>query len=217
MIVDCRVVGPFHENAYLLGCPETGEAALIDPGDEPDVLMEMVQTSGLKVVQILNTHAHIDHVGAVAEMQRRTGAAFFLHPAEEFWLDHLTQSALSFGLEPPARPEGYVPLTIGEGVSLGHLRLRVLFTPGHSPGHVAFSIEEHETVFSGDCLFAGSIGRTDLPHGHHETLLQSIQSQLLTLPDDTRVFPGHGPPTSIGEERQSNPFLGHINKGYYSS
>lgn len=210
MFVDHRVVSLFQENSYLLGCPETREAALIDPGDEPEAIWDMVQSSRLKVTKILGTHAHIDHIGAVAEMKRRTGAPFYLHPKDKFWINHLVTSAQVFGLPSPEKPTIDHPLEDGQILDIGHLQIRVLHTPGHSEGHVSFLVLGHEAVFSGDCLFGGSIGRTDLHGGSFETLMASIQEKLLSLPDQTKVYSGHGPATTIGLEKANNPFLSEL-------
>ena len=198
-------VGPFQENAYLVGCPETGDAIFVDPGDEADRLIAAVEESGLELRAIWNTHAHIDHVGAVEPIKKRFGVPFLLHSLEEPLLDQVSMQAALFGLVPPERPVLDRTIEEGEELVVGRLSFRVLFVPGHSPGHVAFLGSGN--VFSGDCLFAGSIGRTDLPGGDHGTLIASIQRELLPLDDEIAVHAGHLGPTTIGQERRLNPFL----------
>lgn len=207
MIVHCEVVEPFAENSWLIGCPETGRAALIDPGGHVQRLLAVAADRDLEVVEIWLTHAHIDHVMGVAEAVERTGAPVWLHPDDRPLYDNVAQQGAMFGLRvtPPPPPDR--DLVPGATLELGSLRAEVLFVPGHSPGHVAFRLDAQGVVFSGDCLFAGSIGRTDLPGGSYETLMRSIREQLLPLGDDVRVLSGHGPETTIGRERASNPFL----------
>jgi len=206
MEVLCETVGPFAENSYFLVDLSTREAIAIDPGDEPDRLMEVVRSRDLKVRYILNTHAHIDHVGAVDALQRATGAPFHLHRDELDLLRAVPAQAAMFGLDAPPVPEVTAYLEEGQTFQVGGLPLiSVVETPGHSPGHVSFVVGK--IVISGDALFQRSIGRTDLPGGDHELLLRSIRTKLLTLPDETKVYPGHGDPTTIGEERRWNPFL----------
>ena len=202
-----ETVGPFAENAYFLVDPESREAAAIDPGDEPERLLEIVRAERLDVRWILGTHCHIDHVGAVAALKEATGAPYHIHPADRFLLDGVPEQAALFGLLPPPIPEvdGYV-----EEGSLFHLGpsripIRTVETPGHSPGSVSFLVGD--AIFSGDALFHGGIGRWDLPGGSLPTLLESIREKLLALPDATRVYPGHGGATTIGTERRTNPYL----------
>jgi len=204
-LIDVRVVGPFAANSYLLACPRTRDAVLIDPGDEAESLIEMANGNTVHVLAILATHGHIDHVGAAAETARRLGVPFRMHPADCFLVEALPQQALAFGLEPMSVPEMGEPLADRDIIAVGDLRVRVLHTPGHTPGGVSFHVGG--IVFSGDALFNGSIGRTDLPGGETETLMASIRDRLLALDDDVRVYPGHGPETTIGFERRHNPFL----------
>lgn len=205
LIVEKFTVGPFQENSYLVGCDETRQAVFVDPGDEADRLAEAVEESGLTLVAIWNTHAHIDHIGAIQDLKERFGVPFALHPDDEFLLDQAALHASLFGVRPPRRPQVDRYLVPGEDLRMGNRIFRVLFVPGHAPGHVAFATEGH--VFSGDTLFAGSIGRTDLPGGDHETLMRSIREEILPLGDDVRVHAGHMEDTTIGRERQTNPFL----------
>jgi glyoxylase-like metal-dependent hydrolase (beta-lactamase superfamily II) len=202
-----QTVGIFAENSYFLVEPSSLEAVAIDPGDEADRLLDVVRGRALTVRFILNTHGHIDHVGAVAEVKAATGAPFHIHEADLPFLEALPGQAAMFGLASPPVPGVDGHLKDGQVFTLGQdgISIQVIETPGHSPGSVSFRVGE--VVFSGDALFQGSIGRTDLPGGDHETLLRSIHERLLVLPDATRVYPGHGPPTTIGRERRTNPFL----------
>jgi glyoxylase-like metal-dependent hydrolase (beta-lactamase superfamily II) len=202
-----ETVGPFAENAYFLVDPESRQTAAIDPGDEPERLLEIVRAERLDVRWILGTHCHIDHVGAVAALKEATGAPYHIHAADRFLLDGVPEQAALFGLLPPPIPEvdGYI-----EEGSLFHLGpsripIRTVETPGHSPGSVSFLVGD--AIFSGDALFHGGIGRWDLPGGSLPALLESIREKLLALPDDTRVYPGHGGATTIGLERRTNPYL----------
>ncbi|MEN9543213.1 MAG: hypothetical protein RLZZ598_46 [Pseudomonadota bacterium] len=201
-------VTPFQQNCSLVWCPQTQEAALIDPGGELPRLLAEVKARGLTLKAIWLTHAHIDHAGGVGQLAREQGLPIVgPHPGDQFWIDGLAQQSRMFGF-PAAEP--FVPgrwLQEGDEVQIGHERLSVHHCPGHTPGHVVFYSATASRVFVGDVLFAGSIGRTDFPGGNHADLLASIRDKLLTLPDDTIVIPGHGPETSIGAERHSNPFL----------
>jgi glyoxylase-like metal-dependent hydrolase (beta-lactamase superfamily II) len=207
MKVLCETVGPFAENSYFLFDPESRAAVAFDPGDEPDRLLDVIRREGLDVRAILNTHCHLDHVGAVSALKEATGAPFYIHPADRFLLDAVPVQAQYFGLPPPPVPDVDGLLAGGQVFELagGNISIRVIETPGHSPGSVTF--HAGDILFAGDVLFQSSIGRTDLPGGDHETLLRSIRERLLVFPDSTIVYPGHGPPTTIGRERATNPFL----------
>lgn len=207
LILRRQEVSPFMTNCYLVGCAATREAALVDPGGDPELIEMMVREAGNpRIAMIVNTHAHVDHVSAVHEMQQQYKAPFHLHPDDAFLLDHLESQAASFGMEGVTRPRVDADLADGQTLSLGELTLTIIHTPGHSPGGVCISVEDQ--IFCGDTLFAGSIGRTDLPGGSYEVLLASIRGRLLEAFDDaTTVHPGHGPSTTLGRERISNPFL----------
>jgi glyoxylase-like metal-dependent hydrolase (beta-lactamase superfamily II) len=196
-------------NAYLIGDTETNEAILIDPVDQAETLVEVAQDAGWTIKLILATHAHFDHVLASKALKELTGAPFYIHHEAAEWLQFLPQSGVRFTGTP--FPEAAVPdrllTTEPETLELGAIKLESLYTPGHAPGHLAYYMRDQGVVFSGDALFAGSIGRTDLPGSNHSLLLKSIREKLFTLPDDTRVLSGHGEPTTIGKERQTNPFL----------
>ena len=204
MDVRCFTVGPLQENCWIVRGEGGDRALVIDPGDEADRLIAALD--GLTVEAILLTHTHFDHVGAVAPLARHTGAPVYCPEIEVPVLQDI-QSYTFPGMGPF---EGYDPeetLAGGEHLSLAGLEIDVLFTPGHSPGHLSFSVPEHRELLSGDVLFRDSVGRTDLPGGDHGTLLESIGMLLDTLPDDTRVLPGHMGATTLGRERASNPFL----------
>jgi len=205
-IVTLRL-GIVQTNCYIVGDTASGAAVVIDPADDAPAILRAVAARGWTVGHILATHAHFDHVLAADDLRRATGAPFRLHEADLPLLRAMPQTGQLFGLElPPApEPDGFV--AAGERIAAGGLALEALFTPGHSPGHVSYVLAADQTVFSGDCLFQGSIGRTDLPGGNHGQLLRSIREQLLPLGDAYRVAAGHGPWTTIGAERDTNPFL----------
>ena len=207
MIVEMLTVGPFQENTYIVGDEASGEGALIDPGDEAARIALAVEQSGLEIGQIMVTHAHIDHVGAVAALVDEYACPVLMHEEAEAMLKTVPQQALMMGLRFGKVPA--VDRNVGddEVLEVGSLRLRSLYTPGHAPGHLAFLVEGGGIVFSGDALFAGSVGRVDLPGGSMEVLMRSIEEKLLPLPDGTVVLSGHGPETTIGRERMTNPFL----------
>jgi len=206
MIVKTLPVGPLATNCYIVGCEKTKQAAVIDPGDEADRIMAAVREAGLKVTHVLLTHAHFDHIGAVDEVVKASGAPLALHP-DDLPLLQAGGGALLFDFQPPPIPAEVASLAAGQEIGVGELTLRVLHTPGHTPGHVTFYAPAEGALFDGDVLFADGIGRTDLPGGSFEVLMRSIGEQLMTLPDDTIVYPGHGPATTIGRERRSNPWL----------
>lgn len=197
-------LGPLETNCYVVIRKDTHEAIVIDPGMECGPLLEAIQP--LHVTHILLTHGHFDHIGGVAQVKAATGASVWIHAIEQDWLQDPAQNRSALWLEEPivAPPPDHL-WQGGETREFLDTQVKVLFTPGHSPGHV--SLHWGEFVVSGDALFAGSIGRTDLPGGDYDTLMQSIEQELLSLPDDTLLLPGHGPETTVGQERQSNPFL----------
>ena len=205
MIVEMLTVGPFQENCYVIGDGATG--AIIDPGDEAARIALAVEQTGLEIGQILVTHTHIDHVGAVAALADEYACPVLMHAEAEPMLEQLPAQAIMMGLRFGKVPVVDRHVDDEEVIKVGGLELRSLYTPGHAPGHLAFYIESEGLVLSGDALFAGSVGRTDLFGGDMEVLMRSINERLLTLPDETRVCPGHGPSTTIGEERANNPFL----------
>lgn len=198
--------GSFAENTWLLIDPSSRRAVVVDPGEESGRILAAIRHRDLTVDAIWLTHGHIDHIWGVDAVRGATGAPVWLHPADRSWYDRLEQQCRAFGFEGPgalAPPDH--ELSDGDVVGFAQWRFEVRHVPGHSPGHVAFI--GHGLAVSGDVLFAGSIGRTDLTGGDADQLLDSIRNALLTLPDDTRVLTGHGPETTIGAERRSNPFL----------
>lgn len=197
--------GQFMQNCYLLGAGETGEAVIVDPGEEGERFLREADSRGWRITEIWLTHAHIDHVLGVGTVAAATGAPIRLHPADRPLYEAVPQQATWFGLDAPTLPAPDHDLAAGDVVRVGGHSFAVRHTPGHAPGHVVFVGDGVALV--GDVLFAGSIGRTDLPGGDLDTLLASIARELLTLPDNTAVLPGHGPPTTIGTERSRNPFL----------
>jgi len=207
MIVEMLTVGPFQENCYIVGDEVSGEGALVDPGDEATRIALAVEQTGLEIGQIIITHAHIDHVGAIAPLVEEYACPVLMHEEAEAMLKTVPQQAMMMGLRFGKVPKVDRHITDEEVLEVGSLRLRSLYTPGHAPGHLSFLVEGEEAVFSGDALFAGSVGRVDLPGGSMEVLMRSIEERLMPLPDDTRVLSGHGPETTIGRERMTNPFL----------
>jgi hydroxyacylglutathione hydrolase len=206
VIVKVLPVGPLQTNCYVVGCEKTKLAAVIDPGDEAERILEVIRDSGLTVTHVLLTHAHFDHIAAVDEVMKVTGAPLALHP-DDLSLFNAGGGSVFFGIQSPPIPDPTIRLAAGQEIPIGELTLHVLHTPGHTPGHVTFHEPNERVVFDGDVLFAQGIGRTDLPGGSYETLMRSINQQLMTLPDDTVVYSGHGPATTIGRERASNPWL----------
>jgi hydroxyacylglutathione hydrolase len=202
--IDSRTVGAFQENSYLVVDPTTKRGVLVDPGAEADELIEMVRQSGSTLEAIWLTHAHIDHIGAIAEVKRVWNVPVYLHPADQPLYDRGAMQAAVYGVpfEQPAAPER--ALADGDVLTLGNLTFDVLHVPGHAPGHVVFV--GHGQMIGGDLLFAGSIGRTDLPFSDPDRMTESLD-RVAGLPENTVVHPGHGPSTTIGRERATNPFL----------
>ncbi|HET6419987.1 MAG TPA: MBL fold metallo-hydrolase [Geobacteraceae bacterium] len=205
MIFDSVVVGPLGVNCYIIGCESTREGAVIDPGGDAERIIAAFSGRGLKIVHVLNTHGHFDHIGANRAILEATGADLLIHEADVPFLTLADRAAAAFGVKgensPP--PDGF--LQDGITIAVGELELKVIHTPGHTPGGCCFY--GNGMVVTGDTLFAESIGRTDLPGGSLEALLGSIHGKLLGLPDDTVVYPGHGPSTTIGREKARNPYL----------
>ena len=201
-------VTPFQQNCSLVWCDQTLQAAVIDPGGDLPRILAAAQALKLTLTQILLTHAHIDHAGGTGTLAREMKLPIVgPHPGDQFWIDGLAQQALMFGFAPaePFTPTRW--LQGGDTVQVGHSTLNVLHCPGHTPGHVVFYSAEAARLFVGDVLFAGSIGRTDFPGGDHATLLASIRTQLWPLGDDTVFIPGHGPESTLGREKRSNPYV----------
>lgn len=206
-IFDHQVVGPLACNCFVIGDPVTKRAIVIDPGGDVQKIAQSLRDRDLTVTSIVATHAHFDHLVAADALRELTGAPFYMHDADKPLLDWYEESGRMFlGLELGPPPAVDTSASEGDVLAAGDVRLRVIHTPGHSPGSI--SLVATDAIFSGDTLFAGSIGRSDLPGGDAETLLGVIRSRLLTLDDSVAVHPGHGPSTTIGEERRSNPFVG---------
>ena len=197
--------GQFAENCYLLADTGSGEAVIIDPGEESDLFLGELERRAWQLQAIWLTHAHIDHIMGVGAVHRTTGAPIHLHPSDRPLYDALPQYGAWVGLEVPPAPEPQVDLQAGQILEIGRHQFEVRFTPGHSPGSVSYL--GRGIIFGGDVLFNGSVGRTDLPGGDASTLMNSIQTEFLSLPDSTIVHSGHGPDTTIGVERLTNPFL----------
>jgi glyoxylase-like metal-dependent hydrolase (beta-lactamase superfamily II) len=211
MIIESRAVGPFFKNGFVVGCEATHEAVLIDPGDEVDQLLTFARQNALTIRHILLTHAHVDHVTGVADAKSALGVPIYLHRDDLFLYDDAVAHGAMFGLSVKPQPPIDVFYRPNQVISFGEYEVRPHHTPGHCPGGVCLQIGRKETsgkhLFVGDTLFAGSIGRTDLPQGDYDTLIHSIRTVLFAFGDDAQVFPGHGPPTTIGRERRTNPFL----------
>jgi len=218
MILETAAAGPFLKNGYVLGCERTREAVYIDPGDEADELLAFIAAEQLIVNHLLLTHAHVDHVSGVARAKRETGAPIYLQREDLFLYEDAVQHGMLFGLrieEPPPVDRFYD----GSVITFGDYQVTVHQTPGHCPGGVCLAVSPRTSapshprtsapaqLFVGDTLFAGSIGRTDLPGGDYETLMRSITQVLFAFGDDAPVYSGHGPATTIGRERETNPFI----------
>jgi glyoxylase-like metal-dependent hydrolase (beta-lactamase superfamily II) len=195
-------------NAWLAGCDRTGQAVLIDPGDEITRVLALAEPGGFRVTRIVLTHGHIDHAAGAAEAARRTGAPVQIHAGDLPWLEGLPAQAAMFGLPLAAAPEISHQHVHGERFRVGEHEATVLHVPGHTPGSCALHFAEAGELFAGDTLFAGSVGRTDLPGGDGAALVRSIRQVLFMLGDETRVRCGHGPSTTLGDERRDNPFVG---------
>ncbi|OQY28889.1 MAG: hypothetical protein B6244_05645 [Candidatus Cloacimonetes bacterium 4572_55] len=204
MILETIVVTPFSANSYILGCSKTKHAAVIDPGGDIERILKNIERLGLTVTHIVSTHAHIDHAAGAAGLKQATGAAFCLHPDEIPLLQQLNEHGSIFDLPISGIPEVDHPLRQGDSLAVGDLKLNVIETPGHSPCGIC--LLRKNMLFVGDTIFDGSIGRTDLFGGDYQTLLRSIRDRILTLPDDVTIYPGHGPATTVGKERQTNLF-----------
>ena len=218
MILESAAVGPFFKNGFVVGCERTRQAVFIDPGDEVDQLLSFIENEQLHVTHILLTHAHVDHVSGVAEAKRVLEAPIYLHKDDLFIYQNAVRTGMMFGLtveEPPPVDqfyEGPLDLAQRKPITFGDYEVHVLHTPGHCPGGVCLALSKKGEggppyLFVGDTLFAGSIGRTDLPGGDYDTLLRAITGVLFAFPDESVVYSGHGPETTIGRERATNPFV----------
>ena len=206
LIIHTIPVGITQTNCYIVGCEETQEGVVIDPGANPGRILKGIEESGLTIRYVLNTHCHFDHMGANADVVTATGAPLALHPAELPILQ-AKGGAAWFGVLVKESPLPDVELEPGQVIEVGTLRFQVLFTPGHSPGSVTFYEADEGVAFDGDVLFASGVGRTDLHGGDWDTLMRSIREVLFALPDETVLYSGHGPKTTVGREKHSNPWL----------
>ena len=200
-------VGPLACNCSVVGDEKTHEAMVIDPGDEIEKVLAILQQYNLTVKQIVITHAHIDHIGGAAKLKRLTGAPILLNSNDQMLLKMLDVQASWLGMRPPEDAAIDASVTTGDKLQAGSLAAEVLHTPGHTEGRICLYFAAEKKLIAGDTLFAGSIGRTDLPGGSYKKIMESLHGPVMALPDETIVVPGHGPLTTIGEERDSNPFL----------
>lgn len=207
MIIETIVVGALAVNCYIVGCTNSHEAAVIDPGDDDAKIMSVIKEKGFKLKYIILTHAHFDHVGAAKKLQDLTHAKVLLSEKDASLLKNTAAQAALFGMTAPAPPVPDEFVKEGDVIKVGNTLLRVIETPGHSLGGISLYIEKAKVVFTGDTLFWGSIGRTDLPGGDFNTIIHSVKKKLGALPEDTRVLSGHGDETTIGFEKEQNPFF----------
>lgn len=217
MILETRAVDPFFKNGFVLGCEATREGVVIDPGDEVDQLIAAAADHHLTIKYILLTHAHVDHITGVDRAKQVFGAPVALHPDDLFLYDAAPEQGRMFGFQVARQPKPDIFYTDGQVMTFGRYEVRVHHTPGHCPGGVCLQVgptsTPGRTLFVGDTLFAGSIGRTDLPGGDLSTLMRSIREVLFAFPDESEVYSGHGPTTTIGREKSTNPFVGGARRG----
>lgn len=206
LIIHHLSVGPLQVNCYLLVCQKSRQAMVIDPGEEGARILQLAKSEGVVISKVVNTHGHFDHIGANRQLIDATGAELMIHAADLPLLQNASKHAEAYGLAVDASPEPDRLLAQGDTIELGELTFSVFHVPGHSPGGICLLSNGH--LFVGDVLFAGSVGRTDLPGGDSDALVEGIRERLFTLPEETVVHPGHGPDTTIGRERRTNPFVG---------
>jgi hydroxyacylglutathione hydrolase len=208
MIFKYLETGPLLVNCYIVGDEKSREAIVVDPGGDADNIMQALEEDHLKCKMIVNTHAHFDHIGANKALSEKTGAGIYIHPSEKDLLGSMSSMAMHFGTEVEQSPPATGFLNDGDVITLGKdLKIDVLLTPGHSPGSITLYIKSENLAIDGDVLFQYSIGRTDFPGGSHRELINSIKTKLFPLGDNCEIYPGHGPPTTIKQEKKYNPFL----------
>jgi hydroxyacylglutathione hydrolase len=205
VIFSSTVVGALEVNCYLLACEETREGIIIDPGDNVETILQLIKDNNVNIVEIVATHGHFDHIGRVTSLKEATGAPFAIHKADMFMVEGLVDIAAFLGLEtdPPPQVDRFIDES--DTITFGKETLNIRYVPGHAPGNIALIWPGHAII--GDTVFSGSIGRTDLEGADPETLMESIRTQILTLPEDTILHPGHGPDTTVDREKRANPFL----------
>jgi glyoxylase-like metal-dependent hydrolase (beta-lactamase superfamily II) len=206
LVVHQMSVGPLQVNCFIVSCSKTKQAVVIDPGEEGERILHVAEKQDVKICKVVNTHGHFDHIGANLHIVEKTGAELLIHADDLPLLQNARNHAEVYGLSVAASPEPDRLLGQGDTFQVGELSFRVFHVPGHSPGGICLLTEGH--LFVGDVLFSGSIGRTDLPGGDFDSLVEGVRERLFALPDETIVHPGHGPDTTIGRERQINPFVG---------
>ncbi len=206
LVVHQMSVGPLQVNCFIVYCDKTKQAMVVDPGEEASRILQFVERHGLHVSKVVNTHCHFDHIGANQQVVDATGAELMLHKDDLPLLQNARNHAQVYGLQVAPSPQPDKLLGQGDTFQLGELTFQVIHVPGHSPGGICLLSQGH--LFVGDVLFSGSIGRTDLPGGDYDSLVEGVRERLFSLDDDTVVHPGHGPDTTIGRERQMNPFVG---------
>ncbi|MDD2898688.1 MAG: MBL fold metallo-hydrolase [Desulfuromonadaceae bacterium] len=207
MIFESIAVGPLSVNCFIVGCESSREGIVVDPGGDVELIISLVKKHKLTVHTIINTHGHFDHLGGNRQALKTFGARLLIHQADAPMLSRSAEVARKYGLQGENSPEADAYLTDGMDISFGTCRLKVLHTPGHTQGGCCLYFEDDRKIITGDTLFADSIGRTDLPGGSHEQLLESIRTKLFTLPDTVIAYPGHGPQTTIGHEKRYNPYF----------
>jgi glyoxylase-like metal-dependent hydrolase (beta-lactamase superfamily II) len=205
MKLESIIVGPLAVNCYIIS--KGGRAVIVDPGGHSDNIIKYLEKEGLTPSAIVNTHGHFDHIGSVAQLKENYYIPFMLHEDDEFLCSHGAQTSMMFGFEEMSNPAVDSYLEDGQELDIDGIKIKVIHTPGHSPGGVCLYIEEIQSVITGDTIFLESVGRSDFPYASTEQLLHSISQKVFKLPDETKVFPGHGPSSSIGHEKKFNPFL----------
>ena len=207
MIFEILPVGPLSANCFILGCEESREGVVVDPGGDPERIMAAIERLALLIRYVLNTHGHFDHVGGNTGLLENTGAKLMVHEKDVYLLSKAMTVAARYGVAGKNSPEPHSFLEDEMLITFGNHRIRVLHTPGHTPGGCCLYLADEDVLISGDTLFADGVGRTDFPGSSHEQLIDSIRKKLLTLPDETKVYPGHGPSTTIGREKRNNPYI----------